>query len=72
MDKGVNVFRPNDDGDDRIKAGERFTGAPGSTDTLWFGVEQDPKGGSTVRGLRRRSTEQARVLVKDFGRNSIS
>jgi hypothetical protein len=31
---------------------------------IW--VEQDLKSGSTVRGLRRRSTEQTRVMVMGF------
>jgi hypothetical protein len=34
MGKRMNTFRANDGEDDRLKAGERFTGAPGSTDIL--------------------------------------
>jgi hypothetical protein len=34
MGKRMNAFRANDGEDDRIKAGERFTGASGSTDIL--------------------------------------
>jgi hypothetical protein len=51
MDKGMNVFRPNDDEDDRIEAGERITGAPGSTDTLWFGQNKNRRAGRRWEGV---------------------
>jgi hypothetical protein len=37
MGKGMNVFRPNDDVDNQIEAGERFTDSPEVRYTLGFG-----------------------------------